>query len=313
MHFERDLLEKRPMLVEKTGFAYRYGFQGQESDDEVKGAGNSVNYKYRMHDPRVGRFFAVDPLASKYPHNSPYAFSENRLIDRIELEGLESYIPDVLTTDYWNNWFDKTVNNLEYGIQKSTSKTINTSLALSLIYVSKLMLPTVSKLTEEDKQVYFEYGEARETEAILLYEMASGTGKDLRSFGEENSITADIFQGYVLSEIEEAFSNITKSQFETNGLTGSISFSPTKNPNSWLESADKHVVSTPSQFFMGGAVFKAEPILGSNDVNVTITNVTSRSSAGLHLLEDYNDGALESKTQTYHKKITIQENQYKQD
>lgn len=69
---------------------YRYGFQGQEKDDEVKGEGNSVNYKYRMHDPRIGRFFAVDPLAPQYPHNSPYAFSENRVIDAYELEGLES-------------------------------------------------------------------------------------------------------------------------------------------------------------------------------------------------------------------------------
>src|SRR5690554_3300390 len=71
--------------------SYRYGFQGQEKDDEVKGNGNSVNYKYRMHDPRVGRFFAVDPLASKYPHNGPYNFSENRVIDCIELEGLEAF------------------------------------------------------------------------------------------------------------------------------------------------------------------------------------------------------------------------------
>lgn len=76
----------------KTGLAkdYRRGFQGQEEDDELKGEGNSVNYTYRMHDPRLGRFFAIDPLASKYPHNSPYAFSENRVIDAIELEGLES-------------------------------------------------------------------------------------------------------------------------------------------------------------------------------------------------------------------------------
>lgn len=58
-------------------------------DDEVKGKGNSVNYKYRMHDPRVGRFFAVDPLADKYPFYSPYAFSGNRVLDAVELEGLE--------------------------------------------------------------------------------------------------------------------------------------------------------------------------------------------------------------------------------
>ncbi|MBD3639238.1 MAG: hypothetical protein HUJ25_17915 [Crocinitomicaceae bacterium] len=68
---------------------YRYSFQGQEKDDEIKGEGNSINYKYRMHDPRLGRFFVRDPLSPKYPHNSPYAFSENRLIDGVELEGLE--------------------------------------------------------------------------------------------------------------------------------------------------------------------------------------------------------------------------------
>jgi RHS repeat-associated protein len=68
---------------------YRYGFQGQEMDNEIKGVGNSINYKYRMHDPRLGRFFSIDPLAAKYPYNSPYAFSENRLIDGIELEGLQ--------------------------------------------------------------------------------------------------------------------------------------------------------------------------------------------------------------------------------
>jgi RHS repeat-associated protein len=65
--------------------SYRYGFQGQEKDDET----GLVDYKFRMHDPRIGRFFAVDPLADKYPYYSPYQFSGNRLIDMIELEGLE--------------------------------------------------------------------------------------------------------------------------------------------------------------------------------------------------------------------------------
>lgn len=69
--------------------AYRYGFQGQEKDDELKGEGNSLNYTFRMHDPRVGRFFAIDPLAHKYPDNSSYAFAENSPIAGIDLEGLE--------------------------------------------------------------------------------------------------------------------------------------------------------------------------------------------------------------------------------
>jgi hypothetical protein len=39
----------------------------------------------------VGRFFAVDPLFKDYPYNSSYAFSENRVLDAIELEGLEAF------------------------------------------------------------------------------------------------------------------------------------------------------------------------------------------------------------------------------
>jgi RHS repeat-associated protein len=68
---------------------YRYGFQGQETDDEVTGSESHVSYKYRMHDARLGRFLSLDPLAPDYAHNSPYAFSENVVIDHIELEGLE--------------------------------------------------------------------------------------------------------------------------------------------------------------------------------------------------------------------------------
>jgi RHS repeat-associated protein len=72
---------------------YRYGFQGQEKDDEIKGGeGKSLNYTFRMHDPRVGRFFAVDPLFREYPFYSPYVFSGNRVIDATELEGLEPHL-----------------------------------------------------------------------------------------------------------------------------------------------------------------------------------------------------------------------------
>jgi RHS repeat-associated protein len=90
--FSGNALEKKGIAEKKRIDAYRYGFQGQERDDEIKGSGNSLNYKYRMHDPRLGRFLSLDPLFKDYPHNSPYAFSENRVIDAIELEGAESKI-----------------------------------------------------------------------------------------------------------------------------------------------------------------------------------------------------------------------------
>jgi RHS repeat-associated protein len=96
-YYEGDVVRMQdydPFGVEMDGRGYvseeyRYGFQGQEKDNEIKGSGNSLNYEYRMADTRLGRFFAVDPLAPKYPGNSVYAFSENRVIDGVELEGLE--------------------------------------------------------------------------------------------------------------------------------------------------------------------------------------------------------------------------------
>lgn len=71
--------------------AYRFGFQGQEKDDEVFGStGSAISFEYRVHDARVGRFLSIDPLAQDFPWNSPYAFSENRVIDAFELEGAEA-------------------------------------------------------------------------------------------------------------------------------------------------------------------------------------------------------------------------------
>ncbi|HEY3406161.1 MAG TPA: DUF6443 domain-containing protein [Ohtaekwangia sp.] len=54
-------------------------------------------YKWRMHDPVIGRFSSIDPLSDKFVHNSPYAFSENKVVSHVELEGLESVEVSLLT------------------------------------------------------------------------------------------------------------------------------------------------------------------------------------------------------------------------
>jgi RHS repeat-associated protein len=63
-------------------------FQGQEHVDDL--GLNWDSFKWRNHQPDIGRFFNVDPLAEKYYYNSPYAFSENKVVAHVELEGLES-------------------------------------------------------------------------------------------------------------------------------------------------------------------------------------------------------------------------------
>jgi len=75
----------RPVYVYNTDYQYKY--QGQERQDEL--GLNWDSFKWRNYDYAIGRFMSVDPLASQYPYNSPYAIQENKMGLGYELEGLE--------------------------------------------------------------------------------------------------------------------------------------------------------------------------------------------------------------------------------
>jgi RHS repeat-associated protein len=68
---------------------YRYGFNGKENDNEVKGEANLQDYGMRMYDPRLGRFLSIDPLTKTYPWYSPYQFAGNKPIWATDIDGLE--------------------------------------------------------------------------------------------------------------------------------------------------------------------------------------------------------------------------------
>lgn len=70
--------------------SYRYGFNGKEKDNEVKGDGNQYDYGFRIYDPRVVRFLSVDPLTKSYPELTPYQFASNSPIANIDLDGGEA-------------------------------------------------------------------------------------------------------------------------------------------------------------------------------------------------------------------------------
>jgi CHASE3 domain sensor protein len=52
--------------------SYRYGFQGQEKDDEIKGEGNSLNYTFRMYDKADKTYYL-------------YFKDENDIIQKLDL------------------------------------------------------------------------------------------------------------------------------------------------------------------------------------------------------------------------------------
>jgi YD repeat-containing protein len=85
---------------------YPFGLQHKGYNNQINGAINNYKqyqyqeftedlglntheWKYRFSDPAIGRFWSIDPLVDDYRYQSPYNFSENRVIDGVELEGLE--------------------------------------------------------------------------------------------------------------------------------------------------------------------------------------------------------------------------------
>ncbi|MFN0187704.1 MAG: RHS repeat-associated core domain-containing protein [Bacteroidia bacterium] len=66
---------------------YRFGFNGKENDNEVKGRGNSLDFGGRIYDSRLGKWLSLDPLHSKYASYSPYNFVLNMPIIAIDPSG----------------------------------------------------------------------------------------------------------------------------------------------------------------------------------------------------------------------------------
>jgi RHS repeat-associated protein len=88
---------------------YRYGFNGMEKDDELKGETNSYDFGARMYDPRVGRWLSVDAMSFKKPSVSPYiGFADNPLL-WVDPDGNDEYLSIVIIDERTNT--TRTIRN----------------------------------------------------------------------------------------------------------------------------------------------------------------------------------------------------------
>ncbi len=111
------------MLMPKRSYSassgYRYGFNGKENDNDVKGLGNQQDYGMRIYDPRLGRFLSVDPLSKSYAMFTTYQYASNRPIDGIDLDGQE-FLP-----------YQKSMYRLEYKVKTPIT---NASIIVKTVY-----------------------------------------------------------------------------------------------------------------------------------------------------------------------------------
>ena len=76
------------MLVPNRNYSnnsYRYGYQGSEKDDEVKGEAKSYTTQFRQLDPRIGRWLSRDPKVTAF--ETPYSSMNNNPILYNDIKG----------------------------------------------------------------------------------------------------------------------------------------------------------------------------------------------------------------------------------
>jgi hypothetical protein len=144
-----------------------------------------------MHDPRLGRFFAIDPLAKDYPDISPYVFVANSPILLIDSDGrkiilagnnkeendmqlavLQKLTNDKLAYDIGS----KTIYVVSKGTENTEKKlNMGTSLVNALINDQKddcilaTRVATLDPDTEGDRQVNAQNGQGASSKVNMTY------------------------------------------------------------------------------------------------------------------------------------------------
>ena len=184
----------------QVGRDHKFEFQGQEVQDDL--GLDWISFKWRNHDPAIGRFFNIDPLAQKYVYNSPYAFSENRVIDGVELEGLEYARFDILVL---NGTTSSITVSKDYGLINKDTK--GPGVEYHYVHVNTTT-DGVSTIMESTKFVKNMYG---------IYQ-----GPDNPQLPKIGGIPTDLKDDYSLDPIDETDANAKQhdKDFDKNKLTG---------------------------------------------------------------------------------------------
>ena len=250
----------------------------------------------RQYDPAIARWNGIDPVT--HFDYSPYQAFDNNPAYWADPSGADAESEECATCDVHGR---QTIENGRY-ISVSERQQREKAQGDGLDFIAARQFKTsaklffggedVSQLREEDKQLIFKE-DAVKTVGILLWEFATGTGKGSRKFQYGvHPFANSVFEGRIINEIVDEFNGKLKNDGYDFSKVGNsnkhriwLEFSPNSNPNSWMESLNKHIDSNLPQFFIGGAFADVE--IQDKNLIIQIYNETSRSSLMLHIGSNY--------------------------
>jgi hypothetical protein len=231
----------------------KFKFQSQELNHKEFSDGSGLDtyqFKFRMDDPQIGRFWQVDPLANKYVYNSPYAFSEDKVTGDVELEGLES-IPINPIGELWRSAGITTGTNAKQYAKDLVKGMVKPSnVAKGTLMTGEIAVPI-----------------------IVTGLMTDGIGDMTVSEGEAGALDANSFSAETnladrAKEIHSALSPATQSR----NTTAVASATTSEGNNVILVGSNENKLRTPQiQALKPGEI----PVEGEGHAEITILNHAS--------------------------------------
>lgn len=251
---------------------YRYGFNGMDKDDEVKGSGNSYTTMFRQYDPRLGRWLTIDPKNSELPQESPYISMGDNPINNTDVFG-----------DKWKDKGDE---------RKASKMKIAINDRIEVIDKRIEALNNIQNLTEAQSKEFSELGAMRKemTDALDEIEVLGNpdneqeytfvaseklggrTNYDPKSGVVRIEYNVNDFTGTAIHELKHAY------QFEL----GKIDFRGLNNEKLWGPGITYDLTDEEEayrrQYAFKPSIFAAEGITNINQVktgwisNITVNN-----------------------------------------
>lgn len=292
-----------PFGMLQPGYSYsseshRFGFNGMEKDDEIKGTGNSLDFGARMYDSRLGIFQSLDPLSDNYPSMSPFiGFSDNPILfidpNGMEIQGYDEESENELKNDLdevtkpdvfiWKqNYFLGPLGKF-LGLKTSRTLEINKEKVESLKNENKLnkaqleIIDGFSEIIESNKTIYAIYGKTLDKEYHIDF---STTGEKNILHGMQivysslfmyDETKKNEFKAYVISDKNlENFSNIGKGVYSADNGLKTLPYRPGRTVHEFLDEGlpwirtgvgmNKNIPKIKQVYFHNNALLQRIPV-----------------------------------------------------
>jgi len=248
-----------------TSLRYRFGFNTQEKDDEIYGAGNTTTAEFWEYDMRLGRRWNLDPTNRTW--ESKYSVLGNCPITNIDLKGNVWGKGQQIAKNYEKNVQDKK-SNLEQQ-NKSLNEHLPNSIGDGEENIIEEQINKNRKSIDECNKILDELSQMEQSTTIYNIYLVSGNMGGTSKGKNPNEIDMNVINDKGIGGLVAAIAHELKHGFQFENKELSFNQSDPKIPGELYDINDEIEAYSRQMFMAEGSEFVQNWIksTGGKEVN----------------------------------------------